>query len=360
MMAKNLDGVKAKKHILKQLELHNIPNRIRSGSALITCPFHPTPHNFFPDESYLRLSINLEGHWHDKQYIPVGFCRCWSCGKVCTFNELIENKDGEIPPSKHKFFKNLKPLPKSGTAQDTSLFSKNVSLADEEEQEKFIDVPLYWRDEWKGRWRTTNKKETPIEEETLIKAGAYSFFDYNPELKSNMSGVNRLLFYTYDKNNEKIGWIALADDKARKKKYVIKQKNMDGHWVNKTFLFFEKFPKNSPVLLTEGPYDALRMMQEGFNAIAMLGASSWSKEKKIMLASKASHVVILFDGDRTGYEKSKIVYDDLKGYVPTKRLLLPIIGGDEHKELNIDPGNMPYKYVKIVRKKFNQFVENNN
>lgn len=349
-MSKSLDGDKAKKHILNQLKLNNIPFRVRSGSALITCPYHPCP-SVFPDYNYLRLSINLKSHWYDKQYIPVGFCRCWSCGKVCSFNDLIENKNNEIPAGKYKFFKRIKPLPKSGSAQDTSLFSKDISL-EEEEETKFVDVNSYWKDEWHGTWRT-------IKEKTLLKMGAQSFFDYDPDSKNARSGVDRLLFYAYGSNKEKMGWIALADDKARKKKYILKQKNMSGRWTSKTFLFHEKFPNNVPIVLVEGPYDALRMIQEGFNAICMLGAGSWSKEKKTLLISKASHVIILFDGDETGYEKSKKIYEDLKGYLPVKRLLLPIIGGNEHKEKNIDPGNMPDKYVKSIRNKIEEFVNNN-
>ena len=351
-MAKNIDGKQASKHIIKQLDKHHIPYRIRSGSALITCPFHPTP-SVFPDPSYLRLSINLDSHWYDNHYIPVGFCRCWSCGKVCHFNDLIENPEDEIPKSKHRFFKDLKPLPKSGSSEDKALFSKplNFNIEDDQSQE-FVDVNSYWREEWQGDWRT-------IKEKTLLKMGAYSFFDYDPNSKKAKAGVNRLLFYAYDKDKEKIGWIALSDNEARKKKYILKQKNMPGSWVNKTLLFHEKFPDNKPLLLVEGPYDALRMIQEGFYAVSMLGAGSWSEDKKLLLVSKASHVIILFDGDSTGYEKSLKVYKDLKDYIPTKRLLLPIIGGDSDKDKNIDPGNMPSKYVRLVRKKLNEFVENN-
>lgn len=349
MMAKNVDGAQASEHIIKQLEKNNIPFRVRSGSAMITCPYHPCP-SVFPDASYLRLSINLNAHWYENHYIPVGFCRCWSCGKVCHFNDLIENKDNEIPPFKHRLFKNLKPLPKSGTAEDTQLFSKDVSF--KEDEDVFIDVNSYWKDKWHGSWRS-------IEEKTLLKMGASSYFDYDPNNKKSTMGVNRLLFYAYNKDKEKIGWIALSDNKARKKKYILKQKNMPGSWVSKTFLFHEKFPNDVPLLLTEGPYDALRMIQEGFNAISMLGAGSWSEDKKLLLVGKASHVIILFDGDETGYEKSLKVYKDLKDYIPTKRLLLPIIGGNEDKDKNLDPGNMPDKYVRIVRKKLNKFVEEN-
>lgn len=353
MFIKYLDGEPAAKHIMKQLDKRNWPYTLRNGSVVITCPFHESPS--YPDYRYHRLSINLVSKFHNDEYIPVGLCRCWSCGKICFFNDLITNPKQEI--EEYKLLK-MKPLPQSGTAEDTSLFSKRISFDDEEEC-VFHDVPLYWREPWKGRWRATKKSETPIEEKTLLKMGCYSYFDYDPNTKTAMAGVNRLLFYAYNADNEKIGWIALADDEARKKKYMLKQKNMQGSWVSKTVLFHEKIPDNVPIILTEGPYDALRLIQEGFNAVCMLGAGNWSDEIKNLLVSKASHLIILFDGDNTGYEKSKKVYKAVKKYIPTKRILLPIIGGEEHKELNLDPGNMPKKYVKALRKAVDKFVEEN-
>lgn len=347
MLIKYLDGEKAAKHIIKQFEKHNWPHRVRNGSLVITCPFHESPS--YPDYNYLRLSINLESKYHNEGYIPVGLCRCWSCGKICFYNDLINNPKNEIPKKKVLSF--LKPLPQSGTTEDNQLFSKALDFSEDSNSE-FIDVPTYWRESWKGTWRT-------IKEETLIKMGCYSFFDYDPNNKSSIAGVNRLLFYAYNSHNEKIGWIALADDKARKKKYMLKQKNMTGSWVSKTVLFHEKFDNNVPLILTEGPFDALRLIQEGFNAVSMLGAGNWSDDIKNLVISKASHLIILFDGDDTGYEKSKKVYKAVKRYIPTKRVLLPILGGNEHKELNIDPGNMPDKYVKALRKLVKKFVEEN-
>jgi len=357
MFIKYLDGKKAAEHIMKQLDKHEWPYTPRGTSVIITCPFHDSPS--YPDYKYHRLSINLESKYHNDEYIPVGLCRCWSCGKVCFFNDLITNPKKEIPIG--KVLRNFKPLPQSGTVEDNDLFTTRISFDDEEQKDKFVDVPMYWRESWKGkgRWRTTRKNETPIEEDTLIKMGCYSFFDYNPDSKNTIAGVNRLLFYAYDIHEEKIGWIALADDEARKKEYCLKQKNMSGSWVSRTVLFHEKFPDNVPLILTEGPYDALRLIQEGFNAVCMLGAGNWSKEIRKLLISKASHLIILFDGDKTGYEKSKKVYDSVKSYIPTKRILLPIIGGEEHKEKNLDPGNMPYKYIKALRKKVKKFVKEN-
>lgn len=350
MSIRFLDGEKAAKHIINQLDKHHIPYTPRGNSVLLTCPYHPSQDSY-PSLTYHRLSVNIESHYHNDDYIPVGLCRCWSCGKICFFNDLITNPKQEIP--KEKVLSSLKPIPRSGSAEDDTLFYKPISFDEKEsDQTIFTDVPLYWREEWKGTWRT-------ITEDTLKRMGCYSYFDYNDKSKQAIAGVNRLLFYAYDINKEKVGWLALADDKARKKKYCLKQKNMDGSWVHKTLLFHEKFPDNKPIVLTEGPFDALRMIQEGFNAVSMLGAGSWSEEKKLLLVSKASHVIVLFDGDEVGYEKSLKVYKALRDYVPTKRLLLPILGDDEHKEDNIDPGNMPSKFVKIIRKKVKQFVEEN-
>ena len=121
-------------------------------------------------------------------------------------------------------------------------------------------------------------------------------------------------------------------------------------------MFHEKFPDDTPLVLVEGPFDALRLIKEGIPAIAMLGAGNFSDEKRNLIASKASHIIILFDGDATGRKDAKIVKDEIQDYVPTLNLKLPIL---KDKDKQLDPGNMSQKYVDILRKKIKEFVKNN-
>ena len=64
-------------------------------------------------------------------------------------------------------------------------------------------------------------------------------------------------------------------------------------------------------------------------------------------------MIILFDGDDTGWQKSKKVYESIKDYVPTKRILLPI---KKRKEEQYDPGNMPEKFINILKEKIHSFT----
>lgn len=339
MIVKYLDGESARNHILNILK--DIPHTMRGDSILITCPYHPSPE--YPSFNYHRLSINLVPKYQNGKYIPVGLFHCWSCGKVGFFNDLFKSSKDLIQSK----VLNGKPLPKSGTSEDNDLEIRK--LEEYEEKQDFKDLPQFVLSRWYGSWRG-------ITQNTLRKMGCKSYFDYNPDAKNrfgkklDLGGTNRLLFYAYDEDKEKIGWVALANEKDRQKKNCLKQKNMVGEWCRKTLLFHEKFKDNTPLILVEGVFDALHLIQEGFNSVSMLGAGNWSDEKRNFIASKASCVIVLFDGDETGYEKGLKVYKSLNGYVPVKRLLLPILK-TEDKSKQLDPGNMSEKYIKILRKK---------
>lgn len=341
---KYLDGDSASAHIIRVLEEKHIPYTLRADNVLITCPYHSP---IYPHFSYHRLSINLTPKFHDGSYVPVGLFHCWSCGKSGFFNQLINDK--ELPKERRL---NVEPLPIAGSYEDKQLF--NIKL-EEKKETKFEEINKFLLSRWEEDWRGIPAK-------LLRKMGAKCYFDYNPNAKDregnklDVVGRSRLLFYVYDEDCNKIGWIALANEKDRKNKRLLKQKNMGGEWASKTVLFHEKYPDNTPIVLVEGPFDALRLIKEGFQACAVLGAGNWSKEKRDLLASKASHLIILFDGDETGWKDSKIIEKDIKKYLPTLRLKLPIY---QNKDDQIDPGNMPDKFVKILRNKMNTFIRRN-
>lgn len=340
---KFLDGEPAAKHIMKYIE--KIPNTPRGDSVLITCPYHSP---VYPHFSYHRLSINLTPKYDNEgNYIAVGVFHCWSCGMVGFFNQLIDD-----PKLSKERRLEAKPIPGSGSSKDTELFK--VALKKESINDVFKPLPAFSLGKWKNDWRGISKS-------LLRKYGAKSYFDYSPDVKSrsgvnlDLGGIYRLLFYAYDSENEKCGWIALASMEDREKG-AMKQKNMPGEWASKTVLFHEKFPDDTPLVLVEGPFDALRLIKEGIPAIAMLGAGNFSDEKRNLIASKASHIIILFDGDETGRKDAKIVKDEIQDYVPTLNLKLPIL---KDKDKQLDPGNMSQKYVDILRKKIKEFVKNN-
>jgi DNA primase len=70
------------------------------------------------------------------------------------------------------------------------------------------------------------------------------------------------------------------------------------------------------VVLTEGPFSALRLLREGIPAVATLGATNWSPAKTSMLRLRrwpARVIVLAFDGDDTGWAATQRVWRELAG-----------------------------------------------
>lgn len=141
------------------------------------------------------------------------------------------------------------------------------------------------------------------------------------------------------------GGVKAMFEKARKGQtsYVA----MRGPWVNKYGLLFYEQAKSildrqeyNFVCIVEGPRDALRLLSNGIPAVAVLGASTMTKSKALMLSSLGvDNVYVIPDNDNGGVTFWKTASKALKDVIPHQRVRLPKTD-DRGRAVKIDPGNM--------------------
>lgn len=80
--------------------------------------------------------------------------------------------------------------------------------------------------------------------------------------------------------------------------------------------------KQAPVILCEGFFDTIFMVQNGFNAVAMMGThlSRFQAEKLTRLFTK---LTLLLDGDRAGYEAVDKIVATMQPHMPVSVVTLP-------------------------------------
>jgi hypothetical protein len=123
------------------------------------------------------------------------------------------------------------------------------------------------------------------------------------------------------------------------------------------------------VVLTEGPFSALRLLHEGIPAIATLGATMWHSSKITMMQQRKRPirgVIIAFDADSAGeagadrvYESIKDVFERVERFdCPLRKQKYEDADGKKYDRLDrngdpilegTDPGDMPAKYVEKLR-----------
>ncbi|QJT71177.1 DNA primase [Vibrio phage vB_VcorM_GR11A] len=110
------------------------------------------------------------------------------------------------------------------------------------------------------------------------------------------------------------------------------------------------------VVLVEGQRDALRLIQYGIPAVAMLGVSSWSEKKKRLLLSLGVGIVLCMDGDKAGVGAMRQLREDLTGACPLKVMNLMTESkriaekkGITVKAAKVDPGSMSLKFIKPLQ-----------
>lgn len=114
----------------------------------------------------------------------------------------------------------------------------------------------------------------------------------------------------------------------------------------KVFFLYDLLPPREPIVITEGHFDAIRLIAEGFCATAILGVNNWSEFKRQLLIAKCPPIIIIaLDGDQAGYDASVKIFKDLRDGSEVDIYYLP------PQEPKLDPGNMPQKYLNELREK---------
>lgn len=270
--------------IISQLQSRNILYKVLTNDIYVMCPFHVHSNRKY------HLSIRKDGKK----------VHCWACdwGKGKTWNDYAEamgltSIDEDLV---------------AATAFD-SLYAELQTLKEEElsiEDRK----QLLCLEELDSPWFRHGKGED-IKYSLLKKLGVQKYYDEN-------GSVNRLFLPSYV-GKKLHGWFLIWNDSERlPKDWEMKSINSVGKWVHNILYPINYIVKKAKedndfsVFLVEGQYDALHLIQEGYNALSVCGVSTWSKNKyKLLDLFDLSPVYILFDADTAGL---KATFDLIKAF----------------------------------------------
>lgn len=294
--------------IVDQLERVCSNTKIGRHDIAIPCPFRQHSN---PKPSCM---VHLSGH-----KTGVGVYHCWKCDQSGPWNKLaevlgLETGDGYVSPN-----------PFNAKAR-----AIKQMLADAEEQSlsQFRDHMPVGCTPWEhGDFRG-------LPEDFLIKAGAMRYYDDKFE-------TYRIVFPVKNKNGVVKGSVARRTDKEKFMPWL----NAPGTWAHAALFPLHILERPiSTVVLTEGPFDALRLCYLGIPTLSILGTSNWSSLKLSTLDGLGvKKIIICMDGDKAGRIAESRIFADTEGAIKRKRFRLPI------ENPGIDPGNMSMELVETLR-----------
>jgi len=303
--------------LLKDLvisEMEKLGYHPRRDEIKIVCPFH--------NDSNPSCHVMLGG----QKYLP-GTFHCFSCGASGGWNKLaaaLSLKTYANYPSNKKTPD--MPTGASNVENPFAVISDYISSSVVKEEkirtlEGLEELPA--RFSWRGLSRSF-----------LLSLGAKYYWDKNNDIY--------FLYLPITKSGIYQGYTLCALKKGFKPKY---QLFVDS---SRNFLLYDQMPVNSPIVITEGHFDALRLFYEGIPAVALFGVENWSATKKEMLIAKNPRkVIICMDGDDAGKQATIKIFESLRAGALVDVFWLPFIEGPE----KMDPGNMPSEYVEALRNK---------
>jgi DNA primase len=254
----------------------------KGDSIWIKCPFHGNGEERTPS-----CRINMV-----KGAYPIGFFHCYGCGTNGNWNDLAKALD--LTPLSEEEIKHqeslLVPLSK---AQTDSFYNRDDDTL------QMMTTMIDWDNS--QTWRTVNG-------DLLNKIGAKLMFSNRKELK--------LFLPCYQNKSLNGGIQALLERKQGEVGYIYTK----GSWVKKTLFPFDYVKSiyreyNSTVALVEGSRDALRLIQHGLPALAILGSQNWSEKKaNLIKMMNPKKIVMAFDGDRAGEHAYDIVMKSFTGF----------------------------------------------
>lgn len=309
--------------IMSSLDKYGGPQKQASGWRMVRCPFHGD------SNPSLGVYVALDGKY------PLGFFNCLGCSAKGTWNRFA--KETGLPE--------IQEWEKSNSINSFELASNSA----EDEAQLLGEAGLTLREVLK-RMRCTEAQKWPSNLE---------WRGYNGKLLSKLNA-----YIVNDSYNESVAVlfpIEIAGKVRGGIKAIFNKINksqssfitMKGEWLKTYGLFPYNLTKKliqqnkyNFVILVEGPRDALRLVQNGIPALAILGAKSFSDTKAMFISALCiDNVYVMPDGDAAGDMMWARLKTTLKS-VRTKRISLPMRG----KNNKLDPDNMPIIYLKrLVR-----------
>lgn len=314
-------------------------------NILLICPWH--------NETKPSLSVNLrEGK------VRIGTFRCFGCDESGSWNKLAEKLGLQTIDSESVEY--------TKDVTISALKQRFKEFLAKQEGPKLPPRLL----EWKGSWRG-------LTEDFLKQFKPALYYDSNWK-------ENRILFPIIQ--FEKLrGYLHERCEKTDSLKHLFSE-----GFPSMQVLYPTDLHKGTVAVLVEGLADMLRLRRDGIPALTFFGCGNWNYKKVTILQKMGiNKIIICGDGDNAGYAINDTIKDDLKKFnirdaeifnIPRRSYeirnytkdqliayaedlkILDRIARDEDRDFifdqisaiidkhRYDPGNMPVKYVKALKK----------
>lgn len=289
--------------------LAGMKGKKQGAYTVIVCPFHA--------DTNPSCSVKTKPPYQ-------GFFKCWSCGAKGAFSKLAEKLGIEAG-------------------------SEATPPIDTEPYEEFFKAPLEYED-----YRVIDTSSLkPLSAKNVANMGLKDGWrgvpiDFLRETVGAKIVDQNFLYFPVLVNEKEVGYIRAQKEKPKSKK-VPSYLNKPGLWSRSQGLFLfdqaiEMAGDSKTLILTEGPRDPMRLMQEGLPAVAMLGTQSWSDTKRRLIERAGiENLILCMDGDEAGRIATKMLMDACDGYLNMHDF------GLYEWEGEYDPFNMPRSLLKKLR-----------
>ncbi len=311
-------------------EVDRIPGYKKSTatSIFICCPFH--------NEKQPSCGINTDIH-HPR--VPLGFFRCFGCGVKGNWNVLAEKL--KLKTIKELDFKKDRVAVRDLNSMRTTLLG-NETLTFKQLLDEFgVGLSTPYPSE-NGRWRTINPKLVNM-------TGAHLAYDRRSD--------DNVVIFPVEVEGDIVGGLKAITERDEDNKRQLAYVTSKGTWVKNKGLFpydlvarMLRAKRIRSVALVEGSRDALRLIQYGIPAIAILGSQNFSKQKmNLILGLPIDHLIICMDGDLAGVKASNIIWGFAKAKIDTSVVKLRKVAKQLGKK-KIDPGDAPVSVIRDIKK----------
>lgn len=177
------------------------------------------------------------------------------------------------------------------------------------------DLSLLRLDNWTDTYRG-------LTAEQWLKFGALKWFDTYVDKQTEMEVLSaiRLLLPIYHK-----GLLVSYTGRRIDDISLVKYNTYPGFPTSPVLYLYDMLPPTWPVVLVEGPFDAVKYWTYNIPALAILGCQNWSDSKLNLLLQKAPTTVWLsMDNDTAGQKAQVELYHKLSKWFNVKSITLPM------------------------------------
>jgi hypothetical protein len=291
-----MDTLDTKAFIEQQLMSAGVFYRTKHHDFALACPFHQH------SGKQQKLEIHFDGR----------MAKCWVCGpKPGGWDSYAE-------------IMGLKKLPASTAFayQNVERQIDNVQRVIKVHAKLPPDVEPF-EEEYRG-----------LSPEFMARFGSKKWYD--PKSKAWR------VLWPVDHNGNTIGYVAGRLDDRTTPKY---RNGPEGVFQSRRAVWpIDDAAIKDVLVLTEGPFSALRLLANKIPAAAILGTGAWHSNKLSVIQQRPTPVrgiVIAMDGDDAGWECTKVIYREAKARFSRVEIF--------ECPVDKDPGDMSAKFIKQLR-----------